>query len=278
MKRVVVCANKDKPHMLEAAREIEPWLRQRAEVVADLDVNCDWHGGPADFAAVFGGDGTVLGAARKFAGHGIPVLSINLGKLGFLSETTAEEARAVLTDVLEGRFRVVERMMLHCRLERTGRTLHETVGLNDAVISRTSLSRLITIDFLVNGEIVTTYSADGLIVATPVGSTAHSLAASGPIVHPDMEGFVICPICPHTLSNRPIVLPPTSAIEMRPRTFAQQPALTVDGRDCHVLEADDRVIVHRAEQKLKLIQTGRQRFFGTLRSKLGWSGQPRYAQ
>lgn len=278
MKKVVICANRNKPHMLEAVRELEPWLRQRAEVFEDREDRPDWEGGPVDFVAAFGGDGTVLRAARKFSAHKVPIVGINVGKLGFLTETTADQSREVLADALEGRYQVAERMMLHCRLERGGEVLVETLGLNDAVISRTSFSRLITIDFLVDGEMVTTYGADGLIVASPVGSTAHSLAASGPIMHPDMEGFVVCPICPHTLSNRPIVLPAQAKVEMRPRAFAENPALTVDGRIHHVLESGDRVLVRRAEHKLLLIRTGRQTFFETLRTKLDWSGQTRYAK
>ncbi|MDP6439537.1 MAG: NAD(+)/NADH kinase, partial [Candidatus Brocadiia bacterium] len=183
MKKVVICANKNKPHMLEAVRELEPWLRRRAEVFEDREDRPDWEGGPVDFVAAFGGDGTVLRAARKFSAHKVPIVGINVGKLGFLTETTADQSREVLADALEGRYELAERMMLHCRLERGGEVLVETLGLNDAVISRTSFSRLITIDFLVNGELVTTYGADGLIVASPVGSTAHSLAASGPIMH-----------------------------------------------------------------------------------------------
>jgi len=278
MKRVIVCANSNKPHMVEAVRGIEPWLRERADVTVDLDVDSEWESAPVDFVAVFGGDGTVLGAARKYGQHGVPVLGINLGKLGFLTETTAQHAREVLTDVLESRFTVGERIMLRCRLEREGRVIEDCVGLNDAVMSRTSLSRLMTIDFLVDGEMVTTYAADGLIVATPVGSTAHSLAASGPIVHPEVEALIVCPICPHTLSNRPLVLPAGAMLEMRPRTFAENPALTVDGRAFRVLESGDRVMLCRAEQKLRLLLTGRHTFFETLRNKLDWSGQPRYVK
>jgi len=218
----------------------------------------------------------VLHAARKFGAHRVPILGINVGKFGFLTEATVEEAQEVLAAALEGRYTVGERMMLRCELRRAGQRVLDTLALNDAVISRTSLSRLITIDFLVNGEHVTTYRADGLIVSTPLGSTAHSLAASGPILHPDLDAFVVAPICPHTLSNRPIVLPPDSAIEMRPRSYAERPALTVDGQVYRELLAEDTVVVRRAAHRLRLVQTGRRTFFETLRTKLDWSGQPRY--
>ncbi len=276
MKRLVILANKKKPEVIEALRELEPWLRQRAEVVATLDVESEWHGDRVDFVAAFGGDGTMLQAARRFAGHQVPIIGINVGKFGFLTQATAEEAKEVLTDILEGHYEISERMMLRCLLERNGRCVQDGPALNDAVVSRTSVSRLITIDFLVNGEHVTTYRADGLIVSTPVGSTAHSLAASGPILSPEMDAFVVSPICPHTLSNRPLVLPPESTLELRPRSVGEKPALTVDGQVFNVLEEGDTVRIQRAKQSLKLILSGRRTFFETLRNKLDWSGQPRY--
>ena len=278
MKRVVIFANRNKPGVLEAVRQVEPWFKGRAEVTVDLDVESDSEGARGDFVAVFGGDGTVLRAARKFGRSGVPIMGINVGKFGFLTDATAEEAPDALTDVLEGRYEVQERMMLRCRLERDGRCLRDSLGLNDAVMSRSSLSRLITIDFLVGGKVVTTYRADGLIVSTPVGSTAHSLSASGPILHPSMEAFVVAPICPHTLSNRPIVLPPDSILEMRPRDYAENPALTVDGQLYTPLEEGDTVRISKAEERLKLIHTGRRTFFETLRNKLDWSGQARYVR
>ena len=278
MKKVVVFANRDKEHVAAAVAQIEPWLRERAEVVLDFDLKSAWRGGPVDLAAVFGGDGTMLQAARKFAPASTPVIGINMGKFGFLSEATMPEAREALQLALQDGCPVQERMMLHCLLERDGEALLETLALNDAVASRTSLSRLITLDLAVNGEPVTTYRADGLIVASPVGSTAHSLAAGGPLLLPQLEAFVVAPICPHTLSNRPIVLPPDSVIEMRPRGYAENPALTVDGQIYMPLQEGDTVRIRRAEPRLKLIQTGRRTFFQTLRDKLGWSGQPRYVR
>ena len=278
MRRVIVFANKGKEGVLEAVREAQAWLKGRAEVAVDLELESPWSGPPAEFVVVFGGDGTMLHAARKFARSGMPVVGINVGKFGFLSEATVTESREVLEDILAGRYQVRERMMLQCRLERSGRAVLETLGLNDAVISRTSLSRLITIDLLVDGETVTTYRADGLIVATPVGTTAHSLAASGPLLMPELEAFVVSPICPHTLSNRPIVLPPDKVLQMLPRGGAENPALTVDGQVYQTLEEGDAVHVRRAEEKLRLIQTGRRTFFQTLQDKLGWSGEPRYVR
>ena len=277
MKRIILLANTAKPNVTEAMKVLEPWLRERADVRVETDLDAEWSG-PADVVVALGGDGTMLHAARKFARAGTPIVGINVGKFGFLTEGTAEDAQEVLGDVLAGRCTVHERMMLRCRLERKGKTLQDTLGLNDAVVCRTSLSRLMTIELLVDGEPVNTYRADGLIVATPVGSTAHSLAASGPILAPDMDAFVVSPICPHTLSNRPIVISPDRMLEMRPRESAESPALTVDGQMCTQLEDGDSVQIERAAEKLRLISTGRRTFFETLRTKLGWSGQPRYVR
>jgi len=278
MKKVVILANSSKPAVAAAMGKLDPWLREHAQIVARIDEKTDWDGRPADFAVVVGGDGTVLLAARKLARFGLPILPVNVGKFGFLSEATAEDAQAVLAEVLAGRFQVQQRMMLHCTLQRDGKVIQETPALNDAVISRTSLSRLMTLDFMVDGELVTTYRADGLVVATPVGSTAHSLAAGGPIVYPELDAFVIAPICPHTLSNRPLVLPPDKTLEVRPRDYAEQPALTVDGQVYSVLSDGDSIVITKSKDKLRLIRTGRRTFFQTLCDKLAWSGHPQYGR
>ncbi|MGD2173764.1 MAG: NAD(+)/NADH kinase [Candidatus Brocadiaceae bacterium] len=276
MKRVIILGNRRKEGVLRAVEQVEPWLGDRVEVEVDLDMESPASQEEADFALVLGGDGSMLRAARKVGCRGVPLLGVNFGKFGFLTETTAEHLEEVLTDVLSGRYELAERMMLHCVLQREGEPLLETAALNDAVVSRTALSRIITIDLHVDGDRVTTYRADGLIVATPVGSTAHSLAAGGPIVYPELSAIVVTPICPHTLSNRPLVLPPEVELRLATPDFAQPPALTVDGQLNSELRDNDTVIVRRAEEPLRLIRTGRQTFFETLRSKLDWRGQPRY--
>ncbi|MHC4788487.1 MAG: NAD(+)/NADH kinase [Planctomycetota bacterium] len=276
MKTVLILGNRAKQAVARAAERIEAWLSERATVRVELDPEAELGEGEVDFAVALGGDGSVLQAARKLAPRDVPLLGVNVGKFGFLTETVADECESVLADVLEGRFRLAERMMISCVLEREGKAVLETVGLNDAVLSRTSLSRIITIDLQVDGELVTTYRADGLIVATPVGSTAHSLASGGPIIYPEMEALVVTPICPHTLSNRPLVLPPDLKVTLQARQWAQKPALTVDGQVNEQIEEGDLVRIRKAPRPVKLIQTGRNRFFATLRNKLDWRGQPRY--
>ncbi|MFW6457693.1 MAG: NAD(+)/NADH kinase [Planctomycetota bacterium] len=276
MKKVILFGNPEKDSIARALDNLQPWLEERAGVVRDTDLNTPWGNENMDFAIALGGDGTMLSAARKFSGDHIPVIGINMGKFGFLTETTMEECHKMLTDVFEERYTISNRMMLRAVLERNKEVIQDTTGLNDVVISRTCLSRLLTIDFWVDGESVNSYRADGLIIATPVGSTAHSLSAGGPIVYPEIDGFVVSPICPHTLSNRPIIVPPDAELEVHPCDYAEPPALTVDGQIFTPLQEDDVVRVHKCDDDLRLIQTGRQHFFQTLRNKLGWSGHPNY--
>jgi NAD+ kinase len=276
--RAIIVGNKAKRAVHEALDGIRSWLAERVEVTVDLAMAEAVDEGDFDLAVVLGGDGSVLAAARGLAPLGIPLLGLNLGKFGFLTETNADDYEDVLTDVLEGRFTVAERMMLDCVLERDGQEEMHCVGMNDVVISRISLSRIATLDFHVGDELVTTYRADGLIIATPIGSTAHSLAAGGPIVHPEMEGLVVTPICPHTLSNRPLVLPAEATVSVVARDGAEGTGLTVDGQVSHDMADGDMVQVKKAPRPLKLFQTGRNVFFSTLRNKLDWRGQPRYVR
>jgi len=278
MKNVLILGNSAKAAVHEAVCQIEPWLARRAHVRVDLEMAGPAAPGEVDFAVVLGGDGSVLRAARALAHHHIPLLGVNVGHFGFLTETTLPDLEDVLEKVLAGHYVLAERMMLDCALERDGRDVLVTLGLNEAVVSRTALSRLITLDFEVDGEQVTTYRADGIIVATPVGSTAHSLAAGGPLLYPEFDALVVTPICPHTLSNRPLVLPGTSVVTMTVGDGAEAPALTVDGQVNRRLATGDRVRVRRADVSLRLIRTGRRTFFETLRNKLDWRGQPRYVR
>jgi NAD+ kinase len=278
MNTILILGNPAKKSVVDAVGELEAWLSEYVDVRVDLEMRDPAGAAQVDMALVMGGDGTVLRAARSLAAAGVPLLGVNVGKLGFLTETTSTHVRPVLEAVLAGQYELVERMMLNCRVERDGEEILCTDGLNDAVVSRTALSRLITIDFYVDGELVTTYRADGLIVATPTGSTAHSLAAGGPIVYPQMQALLVSPICPHTLSNRPLVLPAGCEITMIPQDGAEAPAITVDGQIARNLARGDVVRVSRAASSVRLIHTGRHSFFETLRDKLDWGGQPRYVR
>ncbi len=282
IEKIHVIASADKPQVKESLDKFMPWLEERVKVHKDVrHRKGEAYSFPPfipDCVLVFGGDGTMLVAARHFAEHEVPILGVNLGKFGFLTQATTENAFDVLESVFDGDYAIDERMMIKCRLWREGQVLEDVIGLNDVVISRTALSRLLTIDLIVGDKWVNTYRADGLIVATPVGSTAHSLAASGPILTPDMHAFVVCPICPHTLSNRPIVLSGQTEIKLRPKDYSEQPALTVDGQIFIPLVKGDSVEIHQSDIPLKLIKTDDRTFFETLRDKLGWRGQPNYVE
>jgi NAD+ kinase len=219
---------------------------------------------------VLGGDGTLLAAARVAAAKGIPILPINMGSLGFLTSFMLQELYPALEDILSGRLTISERVMLHVELERGGKTIDKQSVLNEAVINKGALARMIELELIIDNDFVCRYRADGLIVASPTGSTAYSLSAGGPIVHPAVESFVITPICPHTLSDRPVVVRDTSIIEAKLSVGTESVFLTLDGQKGIPLQPTDRVRISRAQQLLKLIQTPNKSYFEILRNKLKW--------
>jgi NAD+ kinase len=219
---------------------------------------------------VLGGDGTLLAAARVAALHGIPILPINMGSLGFLTSFTVEELYPALEDTLTGRYSVSERVMLKVDLMRNGKIIETQRVLNEAVINKGTLARMIDVELRIDQDFVCRYRADGLIVATPTGSTAYSLSAGGPIVHPAVESFVITPICPHTLSDRPVAVRDSSSIEIKLLGNAESVFLTLDGQKGIVLQATDFVRIVRADEILRLIQPLKKSYFEILRNKLKW--------
>jgi NAD+ kinase len=224
----------------------------------------------AELLIVLGGDGTLLSAGRVAAPRGIPILPINMGSLGFLTSFTVDELFPALEETLAGRFQVSERVMLHVELERAGKIVEQQNVLNEAVINKGALARMIELELAIDGGFVCRYRADGLIVATPTGSTAYSLSAGGPIVHPAVEAFVITPICPHTLSDRPVVVRDSSRIEMTLGGNTESVFLTLDGQKGIAMQASDKVYVSRAKELLKLIQPPMKSYFEILRGTLKW--------
>lgn len=224
----------------------------------------------SDLLLVLGGDGTLLAAARVAAPRSIPILPINMGSLGFLTSFMLEELYPALEDILAGRLTISERVMLHAELHRGGKTFDKQSVLNEVVINKGALARMIELELSIDQDFVCRYRADGLIVASPTGSTAYSLSAGGPIVHPSVESFIITPICPHTLSDRPVVVGDTSVIEVKLSAGTESVFLTLDGQKGIPLQATDRVRISRAQQLLKLIQTPNKSYFEILRSKLKW--------
>ena len=271
---------KRSPTATAVARELAEWLVRRGHQVrldaatrADLkrgevaELTAD---GACDLIVVLGGDGTLLAVARRHAG-GPPILGVNLGRLGFLTEIPREELYPTLVEVLAGNFESEPRSLFEVTLERADGRSQTYLALNDAVIAKTALSRIIELELTVDGRPVSRYRADGLVVSTPTGSTAYNLSAGGPILHPLLPVAVLTPICPHTLTLRPIVVPDASVIEVTLRTPRESVYLTVDGQEGDTLAHGDRVRIRRHGAQVRLVRAGAPRsIYEGLRSKLHW--------
>lgn len=219
---------------------------------------------------VLGGDGTMLAAARLAAPRGIPILPINMGSLGFLTSFTLEELYPALEETLAGKSSISQRVMLQAELVRAGSVLESQNALNDVVIHKGALARMIQLELSINSDFVCRYRADGLIVSSPTGSTAYSLSAGGPIVHPAVEAFIITPICPHMLSDRPLVVRDYCCLEVKLNGDAESVYLTLDGQRGVPLQPTDTLRVTRAKPQLQLIQPPKKPYFDILRNKLKW--------
>jgi len=224
----------------------------------------------SDLLIVLGGDGTLLAAARLLGECNVPILPVNLGGLGFLTSVTLDDLYPVLEQAISGEARYSERVMLESRVMRQGKPFHCARALNDAVLNKAALARIIDLQLRVNGEFVSGFKADGLIVSTPTGSTAYSLAAGGPIIYPIVSAFVITPICPHTLTNRPLVIPDSAKIEIGFAAGEAPIYLTLDGQVGVELHASDVVALNAAAQRLRLVRPKEKTYFSVLRDKLKW--------
>jgi NAD+ kinase len=221
-----------------------------------------------DFVIVLGGDGTLLSTARCVAHAGIPILGINLGSLGFLTEVKQEEIEQALADVDAGRCELSLRPMLHCQVQRDGKCVATYEALNEVVLNQSAVARITDFEVRVNGNFVANYKADGVIISTPTGSTAYSLAAGGPILSPDVPGFVITPVASHALTNRPLVVQDTAVIETRILVTREQAFLTVDGQVGTQLDECDVVRCRKSDYQVKLFKLAGRSFFDVLRTKL----------
>ena len=228
-----------------------------------------------DLVIVLGGDGTLLAMAKAIAesGHDIPILAVNFGSLGFLTEITRPEIYESLDTVISGKATYDLRMMLHASAKRAGEPALTHMALNDVVFSRTAISRMIELEVSVGDQFVTSVKADGLIVATPTGSTAYNLAAGGPIVHPSMDALVLTPIAPHTLTNRPIVIPADREVRVKSAgtNAGDEVFVTVDGQTGFALHEGDAIAITRAERPIRLIRATSRSYFEVLRQKLKWN-------
>ena len=224
----------------------------------------------AELILVLGGDGTLIHAARMVRGRAVPIMGVNLGSLGFLTEVPRSELFTRLPEVISGKARLHTRMKLACRLHRAGKVIVEDEVLNDVVINKGALARIADHEVSLDGQFMTTFKSDGVIVATPTGSTAYALAAGGPILHPALECAVVAPICPHALTQRPFVVPGDQVVTVVLRSPVADVYLTLDGQTGHALQQGDRLEVRRSPNRTILVSNPNIDYFGILRQKLHW--------
>lgn len=282
IKTAGICCKPHKEEICAVVPRITQWLRDGGvEVLFDATgASCfnppERETSPAEMSAkmemliVLGGDGTLLGAAHKFTECEVPILAVNLGSMGFMTSVTLDQAFPLLEQVLSGKHRVSPRMMLKAELIRNGQIIQRQHALNDAVVTKAALSRILDFDLAVNGNFLGRYRADGLIVSTPTGSTAYSLAAGGPILYPVLQAFVLTPICPHMLTNRPLVLPDSVQLELDFDALEEQAYLTLDGQIGYELKRGDRITISKSPYRVNLVRPQEQTYYKVLRNKLRW--------
>ncbi len=278
MKTVAVVVKRGSAEAVALAREVRarfPDLELLPE--PDLAAATGWPastpeeiGRRAELVLVLGGDGTLIHAARMVRGRAVPILGVNLGSLGFLTEVPRTELFPRLLEVLAGTHHVHTRMKLACRLHRAGRVIVEDEVLNDVVINKGALARIADHEVSLDGQFMSTFKSDGVIIATPTGSTAYALAAGGPILHPALECAVVAPICPHALTQRPFVVPGDQVVNVVLRSEVADIYLTLDGQTGHALQQGDRLEVFRSENRTVLVSNPHIDYFGILRQKLHW--------
>ncbi len=282
VKKVGLIFKRHDPRVPSILAELIPWLKSRQiEVYLDEALASPYSGSciptppsqlpaRADVFAVFGGDGTLLYGARLAAGSATPILGVNLGSLGFLTEVKLGEMRPAFEALFSGNYYLEDRMLLNVEVFRRGQVAERYMALNDAVINKGALARIIEVEVRVDAQLVSTFRGDGLIISTPTGSTAYSLSAGGPIVFPTLAAFIITPICPHALTNRPVVVPDSGTIGVT-LLHGADVMLTVDGQVGMPLEAQDSLKLQKAVSSVRLVLPEGNTFFKILREKLKWS-------
>jgi NAD+ kinase len=285
IQKVGIIANIRKEIALECSTGLKRWLQEQGiEVFLDEEIAAalgEKHGLErqalaiaADLLVVLGGDGAMLRAARSVRKFKIPIVGINLGTFGYLTEINLNEMYPSLERILRGDYSTEERMMLDMEVVRDNHTSCEFTVLNDVVISRGNLTRIIDMETAVDGSYLTTFRADGLIISTPTGSTAYSLSAGGPIVFPSQNAIIINPICPHTLTNRPIILPSSMTISVKVWSEEEGVNVDLDGQESVTLKSGDTLIVRRSRYVTTLVSSSNRDYLEILRSKLGWGRLP----
>jgi NAD+ kinase len=275
----VVYKQNFEPAMKEAEKLVN-WLEDRGlnvfseELGARRAENNDFSvSEDIKWIVVLGGDGTLLGASRKYGRHNIPILGVNLGGLGFLTSIPLDKLYPLAEMLLENNLEIEERLMLETKVERNEREVFKFQTLNDVVINKGALARIIDLDVFINDEFLTTFRSDGLIISTPTGSTGYNLAAGGPILYPTMSSVILTPICPFTLTNRPIILPDSAVISiMMLKESEERVSLTFDGQVGFDLLPNDRILICTSENRIKLFKSPYQTYYEILRTKMKWGG------
>lgn len=287
MQTIGIIAKQHDARAMQAACELTSWLQQQGldVIVADSLADCidapsiDTPAKPlteiasyVELMVVLGGDGTLLQTGRCFVGSNVPILGINLGRLGFLTDTPLSNMFDVMKDVLAGQFKVKKHFALQVSVQRDGQTISSGIAMNDVVLQRNDHPRMIEFEMYARKQLVFRLRADGLVLATPAGSTAYALSAGGAIIHPEIQGISVVPICPHTVSNRPIILPAYDEIQLKLIDSPAPAALNLDGQVHSTLNMGDDIHVKRAGD-ITLVYLEHWHYFDVLRSKLGWAGQ-----
>ncbi|MBC8030864.1 MAG: NAD(+)/NADH kinase [Pyrinomonadaceae bacterium] len=287
IKRIGIVLKPSQPDALNTMCELAAWLTERDIALlggpeiererieqktgcAVEQVKPEELAASVDLVLVLGGDGTMIAAARMMGETEVPVLGVNYGGLGYLAEFRIEELYTALESILAGNYRLDRRVMLDVELQRGEEQVTRNRVLNDIVINKSALARIIEIEAYLNRQFVNSFRADGLIVSTPTGSTAYNLSAGGPVIFPSMNAVVITPICPFTLSNRPIVVPDDAVIELCLKTEREDVALTLDGQVGFPLEVEDRVLIRKSQTTFNIVQPTNRNYFEVLRDKLRW--------
>jgi len=280
MKRIGIIAKGNKPEAIQVVKELIGWLKDhKVECFVDSDIakavshpalDKQEMAGAVEMVVVLGGDGTLLAAARALQKRQVPILGVNLGGLGFLTEITLTELYPMLEAILRGEYKTDERMLLEARVWRKEKVIDTFQVLNDVVINKGALARIIELETSVDQAYLTTFRADGLVISTPTGSTGYSLSAGGPIVYPSLQSIIITPICPHTMTNRPIIVPDEAVINVTLCSADQEVFLTLDGQVGFKMELRDRVEVKKGEGFVRLIKSPARSYFEVLRQKLMW--------
>ena len=273
MNRIGIVLNQNHPEAKAVLEKLTCRLSEQHKKVVILDHFAKYTRFSLDLVIVLGGDGTLLSVARWVAPSAIPILAVNLGSLGFLTEVTLAELNSNLDQIFQGAYCEDPRMMLQCQIQRGKKRIAQSIALNDIAINKGAFPKLIQLEVTVDRQFVTALRGDGLIISSATGSTGYALSMGGPIIHPSVEAILLTPLCPHTLTHRPIVVPASAEVQVVFKSQEAGPTACLDGQELFPLQTGDRICIKAAERRLKLIQSPHRDYYNLLREKLQWGTQ-----